>query len=111
HAVLAPEPELRVPRGIRGGQHPAITSRQELARMERETGDIAVRFPDPFPLALPEDFATGRTGRVFDHRQGVPTGYLDDALQVAGHAHLMDTEYGSCPRSNRPLKECRGHIE
>src|SRR4051794_36281588 len=23
----------------------------------------------------------------------------------------MDTKYGSCPRSNRPLDECRGHVE
>ena len=51
HAVLAQQPELLIPLGVRRRDHAAVAGGQHLARVEREAGDVAVRPADPFPPA------------------------------------------------------------
>src|SRR5437868_4716932 len=69
HSVLAQQPESRVPFSIGRGDHSPVAGAHDLARMERETGDIGVRLADFFPLALPLDLAADRACGVFHDRQ------------------------------------------
>ena len=93
--MLAPQAELPIPRCIGGRDHPAVTGRDDLARMEREAGDVAVRLADPFPGAVPQNLAANRAGCVLDQYQAVVPRQRHQTLQIARHADLMH-------RENRP---------
>ena len=65
---------------------------KQLARVERETGDVAVRPADPLPLALPAHLAADGAGRVLDHRHAARARQRHERGQVARHAQLMHDE-------------------
>ena len=73
HPVLAKQAERRVEFRIVGGQHPAVTGTDHLARMEREAGDSPVRPADLLPGAVPEDLAADCAGGVLDDGRPWPS--------------------------------------
>ena len=111
HAVLPQEAELRIPVVARGGEHPAVARREQLARMEGEAGDVAMGPADALPFAVPEDLAAHRAGCVLDHGQLSALADLDDGLQLTGHADLMHAEDGTRPRRDRVLDAGRVDVE
>ena len=72
HAVLAQEPELRVPLGVAGGQHAALAGGDDLAGVEGEAGDVPVGLADGLPAVADADLAADGAGGVLDDRQAVP---------------------------------------
>ena len=69
HAMLTQQPELAIELGVRRREHPAVAGREQLARVKREAGDVAVRPADALPPAVPEDLAADGARRVLDDRQ------------------------------------------
>ena len=45
-----------------------------------------MRFADLFPTTVPQDFASGRTGCIFDNRYRVALADLHDGAEIARHA-------------------------
>ena len=71
HRMLAQQAELLVPLGVARRDHAAVAGADDLARVERKAGDVAVRPADLLPLAIPEDLAADRAGGVLDERNAV----------------------------------------
>ena len=49
-----------------GGQHATIARGDDLTRVKRKAGNIAVRLADSLPMIVPQYFAAQRAGRVLD---------------------------------------------
>ena len=90
--MLAQQTELPIQHGIRRREHPAVAGREQLAGMERKTGDLAMRPADALPPAVPENLAASRTRGVLDERQAARQGERHERRQVAGHAELVHAE-------------------
>src|SRR5690606_5869100 len=71
HAMLPPQPEPGVDGGAARGQHAALSGGDDLARMEREADDVAMRASDPRPGAVDENLRSDRAGRVLDYRHAM----------------------------------------
>ncbi|SRR5579862_4307710 len=56
-----------------------------------------MRLSDPFPGVFPEDLAADGACSIFDHGEIVLAGNLQNRLQVAGHADLVNAE--DCSRA------------
>ena len=78
--------------------------------MKREARDVAMRFSDPFPRAVPEDLAADRASGVLDERKRMLLRDFDQAAKIAGHADLMHAKYRPGLRTNGCLNQGRVHV-
>ena len=100
HAVLAQQAESGIERRVGRGQHAAVAGREELARVKRKAGDVAVRTTHPLPQPVrAANLAAGGAGRILDHAEAMPRGQACDGGQVTRHPQLVHAEDG--PRGGR----------
>src|ERR1051326_7845817 len=107
HAMLTPETELRVERGIAGGQHAPVPRRDELARMEGKAGDVAVRPSDFLPISFMQDLAADGAGGIFDDSQIMTARNFGEGSEVAGHSHLVHAKDRAGSRRDGAFYELR----
>jgi hypothetical protein len=101
---MPPKTKLAVPFAFRCGNHSAVASADDLSRVERETGDVAMRLTDLFPIVIPENFTPDGAGRILDDRQFVLAPNLQNLAQVARHTHLMDAQDSPSSLANGSLE-------
>ena len=109
--MLAVQSKLFVPFRIAGRQHAAVAGGDDLARMKRKTSNVAMRLADFLPATVQIDLAADRTGRIFHERQSVLIGNRSESFQIAGHAHLMNSQDRPSLRGDGFLNSARINIE
>ena len=98
HAVLAKPAETGGPsRHCR--QHAAVAGADDLARMEREAGDVAVRLADFLPPAVPQRISLPMAQAASSISGQAVAPRTAGSPQVAGHADLVHAE--DRPRARR----------
>src|SRR5262249_50684148 len=111
HAVLPPQPEAGIPFRTGRRDHPAVAGRNDLARMERKTGDVAVRFADSLPPAIDAYLAPDRAGGILDDPEAVASSQYHNRVHLARHAELMHAENRPGAARDRRLDGRRIHVE
>ena len=110
HRMLPPEAELAIELRARGRDHAAVACGDDLPRVKREAGDVAVRLPDLLPPAIPQNLAAARAGGVLDDRNASAAADLDDAREIARHAELMDAQNRLRARGECRFDQRRVHV-
>ena len=105
HAVLPQEAERRIQRRAARRQHATVARGQQLARVEREAGDVAVRPAHTLPSPVPQQLAADRAGRILDHRHAAALCDRQDRRELAWHAELVDDEDRPGPLRHRRFDE------
>ena len=101
--VVAPGAHARVDRRVARRHHATVAGGDELARVEAEAGDVAVRAADALPFAVPAQLAACRARRVLDERHAAPPRDGCDGRDVARHSHLMHAQDRARARPDRRL--------
>src|SRR5262245_55151474 len=109
-AMMPPAAKHPVILRVVSGQDSSITRGDRLAGLERKTCNVRMRPPDFLPFAVPADFTARRGRRIFYNLQSIPSGDIQDSLEVARHTQLVNTQNRLGARSDDPLNFSGVHV-